>query len=104
MYIYVFQTSDVYMYFRRNMYIYVLQMSDVYLCISDTMCIFMYFRCQVYIYVFQMYICVFQTSDEAVSDLSSLSEDSTDHKSFEEQIAQAVIARVCMTMLFSGLD
>lgn len=34
------------------------------------------------------------TSDEAVSDLSSLSDDSSEQKSLEEQIAQAVIARV----------
>nr|XP_022322544.1 titin homolog isoform X5 [Crassostrea virginica] len=36
------------------------------------------------------------TSDEAVSDLSSLSDDSCDHqvKSFEDQLAHAVIARV----------
>ncbi|WAR09719.1 hypothetical protein MAR_034795, partial [Mya arenaria] len=34
------------------------------------------------------------TSDEAVSDLSSLSDDSSEQKSLEEQIAQAVIARM----------
>ncbi|XP_053386168.1 titin homolog isoform X2 [Mercenaria mercenaria] len=34
------------------------------------------------------------TSDEAVSDLSSLSDDSGEQKSLEDQIAQAVIARV----------
>ncbi|XP_052719615.1 uncharacterized protein LOC128191529 isoform X6 [Crassostrea angulata] len=36
------------------------------------------------------------TSDEAVSDLSSLSDDSCDHqvKSFEDQLAHAVVARV----------
>ena len=34
------------------------------------------------------------TSDEAVSDLSSLSDESSEQKSLEEQIAQAVIARV----------
>ncbi|XP_052259685.1 uncharacterized protein LOC127864044 isoform X4 [Dreissena polymorpha] len=34
------------------------------------------------------------TSDEAVSDLSSLSDESSEQKSLEEQIAQAVIARM----------
>ena len=37
---------------------------------------------------------LFQTSDEAVSDLSSLSDESGEQKSFEDQIAQAVIAKV----------
>ena len=38
---------------------------------------------------------LFQTiSDEAVSDLSSLSDESGEVKSFEDQIAQAVIAKV----------
>lgn len=37
-----------------------------------------------------------QTSDEAVSDLSSLSDESTNERhSFEDQIAQAVVSKVC---------
>ena len=38
---------------------------------------------------------VWQTSDEAVSDLSSLSDDSAnDRHAFEDQIAQAVVSKV----------
>lgn len=41
-----------------------------------------------------------QTSDEAVSDLSSLSDESTNERhSFEDQIAQAVVSKVCFLSL-----
>jgi len=40
-----------------------------------------------------------QTSDEAVSDLSSLSDDDSENqKSFEDQVAQAVIGKVSLTL------
>ena len=42
-----------------------------------------------------IFVLSFQTSDEAVSDLSSLSDESGEQKSYEDQIAQAVIAKVC---------
>lgn len=50
----------------------------------------------------EFFFTILQTSDEAVSDLSSLSDDSCDHqvKSFEDQLAHAVVARVSLNTGF----